>query len=62
MNRRQAAALLFWQHARARWNAANLRGRFSILYVWPPFPREDEFHRARIELYAATINQRRNVT
>jgi hypothetical protein len=57
VRRETAVALLFWFHERARWRRNFLqRGAF----VWPPFPREDEFRDVRIELYErSTLNCRR---
>jgi hypothetical protein len=48
MSRTEAIQLLFWFHARERWQRDFLQyGSF----VWPPFPREDEFRHLRISLH-----------
>jgi hypothetical protein len=48
MRRATAIRLLFWFHDRERWNGFYLRHGY---YVWPPFPRADEFLSLRVKLH-----------
>lgn len=57
MTRETAIQLLFWFRERECWRKDHLQ---LNSFVWPPFPREDEFRDLRIKLYEhSNLNGRR---